>query len=70
MPILAEKTDKNALYEIAKTLRFFENLSDLKMSAEDAFKCRTAENAVRGIIETNGYKANYSNGTGTVITKI
>lgn len=70
MSILAETTEKNALYEIAKTFRFFDNLSVLKVSAEDAFKIRSAKNALRGVFETNGYTASYSKGQGTILTKI
>jgi len=70
MSILANQTEKNALYEMAKSLRFYENLTDLKVSAEDAYKIRTAENAIRSVIESNGYTALYSQQTGTTLKKI
>jgi len=70
MSILAHTTEKLAIYEIAKTLRFFDNLHTLKVSAEDAFKIRMAENAVRSMIESNGYEARYSKQNGYVLTKI
>jgi hypothetical protein len=39
------------------------------MTANDAFQTREAENILKGIIEANGYKANYEKGKGTTLTK-
>jgi len=70
MSQLANKTEKKALKVLANTLRFFENTNLLFMNAEDAFKAREAENTLRGIIETNGYRVTYKKGKGTKINKI
>lgn len=69
MSILSERTERNALYEIAKTLRFFERLDFLKVSNGDAFGIRKAENIIKGIIADNGYIATHKKGKGTRIRK-
>lgn len=70
MSILANDTEKKALKVLANTLRFFENTNLLFMSAEDAEKAREAENILRGIIETNGFTANYKKGKGTKLVRV
>jgi len=69
MSILAQKTEKKAVKVLANTLRFFDQTDLLFISAEDAHKAREAENILRGIIENNGYKATYTKGKGTKLTK-
>lgn len=69
MSLLAEKTEKTALYELAKSLKFFENLNPLRVSAEDAFATRSAENLIRSVIENNGYTAVYCKRKGTRLIK-
>lgn len=69
MSLLAEKTEKSALYELAKSLKFFENLNPLWVSAEDAFAARSAENLIRSVIENNGYVAIYCKRKGTRLIK-
>jgi hypothetical protein len=70
MSLLAEKTEKNALYELAKCLRFFSSLDSLWVSAEDAYMSRNAENIIQAIIERNGYSATYCKHKGTRLAKI
>jgi len=61
MSILAEKTERRALYELAKALRFLDSLDLLMISNEDAFKIREAENLLREVVGVNGFTASYSN---------
>jgi hypothetical protein len=69
MSILSNKTEKKALKVLANTLRFFAHTDLLFVSNEDAFKAREAENILREIVESNGYKATYKKGKGTKLTK-
>jgi type IV secretory pathway VirB4 component len=69
MSNLANKTERKALQLLANTLRFFEETANLKMTANDAFQAREAENMIKGIIENNGFSANYEKGKGTRLTK-
>jgi len=69
MSLLAEKTEKTAIYELAKALRFFENLNTLWVSAEDAYMARNAENILKAVIERNGYTATYCKRKGTRLVK-
>ncbi|MDB5158302.1 MAG: hypothetical protein JWR50_3009 [Mucilaginibacter sp.] len=69
MSNLAKKTERKALKVLANTLRFFEGTAKLDMTATDAFKAREAENILKGIIEANGFTANYEKGKGTTLTK-
>jgi hypothetical protein len=69
MSNLACKTERKALKVLANTLRFFEGTVKLDMTAPDAVKAREAENILKGIIETNGFKACYEKGKGTTLTK-
>lgn len=59
MSILANKTERKAITELAKCLKYFDNLSPLQMTAADAFEARQAERLIRGIIESNGYRIQY-----------
>ncbi len=69
MSIISNRTERKALKVLANTLRFFDNTDLLFVSNNDAFKAREAENILRGIIENNGYKASYTKGKGTKLTK-
>ena len=69
MSILSNKTERKAIKILANTLRFFSNTDLLFVSNEDALKAKEAENILRGIIENNGYKATYTKGKGTKLTK-
>jgi len=60
MGILAENTERKALYELAKALRFLDNLDLLMISNEDAFKIKEAENLLREVVGMNGFTASYS----------
>jgi hypothetical protein len=69
MSILADTTEKKALYEIAKTLRFFENLEYLQISAGDAVRIRHAEKIIKSVIGGNGFDAAFSKRRGTHLIK-
>lgn len=69
MSILSERTERRALLAIARTLKYFENLDQLKISNEDAFAIRSAENLINGTIETNGYRVVTDHNKGTRILK-
>ncbi|MEZ2334710.1 hypothetical protein AB6735_03710 [Mucilaginibacter sp. RCC_168] len=69
MSHLANKTERRAIKVLANTLRFFDDTDLLFVSVEDAFKAKQAENILRSIIESNGYKARYQKGKGTIIFK-
>jgi len=51
MSRLAKTTEPKALRVLLHTLPFFGQLEHLRMSAQDAFDARQAENLLRGIIE-------------------
>lgn len=55
MSRLAETTEKDAIVVIQRMLPCFGQLGSLGMSAEDAFDARTAENLLRGIVESSPY---------------
>ena len=65
MCLCAEKTEKKALFELAKALKHFINLDDSKMHPGDRHTAEVAEKLVRGIIEDNGYTASYLKRRGT-----
>jgi hypothetical protein len=67
MSVLTEKTDKQAIKELAKCLIHFERLYPFNMSAQDAAEARQAQNLIRAIIETNGYRVIHKSGKGTRI---
>jgi len=69
MSILAEKTEKSALKAIAKTLRFFEELTLCQMTAEDDADVIQAKRLLSGVIENGGYKAVYQRRKGTKLIK-
>ena len=69
MSILAEATEKKALQEIAKSLRFFSNLDLLQITGGDAIRIRHAENIVKSIIANNGYEVRISKRRGTYLIK-
>jgi ribulose bisphosphate carboxylase small subunit len=61
MSNLSSKTEQKAIEELAQCLKHFDNLANLKMTAFDAEAARVAENVIKGIIETNGYRISYFN---------
>ena len=65
MCLCAEKTEKKALFELAKALKHFINLDGSKMHPGDRHTAEVAEKLVRGIIEDNGYTASYLKSRGT-----
>ena len=69
MSILADSTEKKALHEIAKSLRFYENLNFLRISAGDAVRIRHAENIIKNIIGQNGFIVCSSKKRGTYLIK-
>lgn len=64
-----EKTEKKALFELAKALKHFYNLEDMKMHQGDLHTANVAEKLVRSIIEDNGYTASYLKKRGTRLFK-
>lgn len=69
MSILSDRTERRALLAIARTLKYFEDLDQLKISNEDAFAIRSAENLIKATIERNGYKVVTDQNKGTRILK-
>ncbi|RZJ87998.1 MAG: hypothetical protein EOO20_14725 [Chryseobacterium sp.] len=69
MSILAETTERKALQEIARSLRFFSNLELLKISGGYAVRIRHAEHIIRSIIVNNGYEVRISRRRGTYLIK-
>lgn len=61
----SEKTEKKALFELAKALKHFMSLDDSQMHPGDRHTAQVAEKLVRGIIEDNGYTASYLKRRGT-----
>ncbi|WP_124562409.1 hypothetical protein [Pedobacter sp. KBW01] len=70
MGIISEKTERKALLEMAKTLRFFERLELLQISAGDIVRIAHAEHIIRDVIGNNGYGVRFSRKRGTGITKL
>ena len=70
MSNLAQQTERKAIKILANTLKEFDKLSSLNMTNTDAIDSRSAENLIRGIIETNGYEINYVVGKGTRIKQV
>ena len=62
-----ERTEKKALFELAKVLKHFIKLDESKMHPGDRHTAEVAEKLVRGIIEDNGYTASYLKRRGTRI---
>jgi hypothetical protein len=69
MSNLASNTEKKAVMALSRCLKYFDQLSFLNMSAEDAFRARSAENQIKSIIETNGFRVIYTPGKGRRIEK-
>ncbi|MGN7986235.1 hypothetical protein ACTJKC_02785 [Pedobacter sp. 22226] len=70
MGIISEKTERKALLEMARTLRFFERLELLHLSAGDSVRIAHAEYIIRDIIGNNGYVVMFSGKKGTKIVKL
>ncbi len=62
MSILADKTERKAIEILARCVLLFEGLHYLHMSNEDSFDAKSAENLLRGIIESSGYSIVYRGG--------
>ncbi|WP_426330063.1 hypothetical protein [Pedobacter sp. R-06] len=69
MSKLTDKTEYGALFQIAQALHFFENLSDMSVSAGDAVRIRHAENIIKDVITQNGYEFVHSNDREIYLTK-
>jgi hypothetical protein len=55
MGMKSEKTERQALLEMARTLRFFERLEVLQLSVGDSVRLEHAERIIRDVISHNGY---------------
>jgi len=69
MSVLTDKTERQAIAELAKCLIHFERLYPFNMSAQDAADARQAQNLIQTIIGSNGYMAAHIGGKGTRIYK-
>lgn len=69
MSILNNKTEKEALKIMAAALKHFEKLEPYFLNAEDSFKARLAENALRTLIEANGYYVVHRIGKGMKLVR-
>jgi hypothetical protein len=58
MSILAKKTESKVIRLLAQCLPYFDELANLKMTAEDAFDVRQAENNFHRIVKCNVRKQN------------
>lgn len=70
MGIISDKTERKALLEIAKALRFFQSLEFLCISAGDSVRIAHAEHIIRDVIANNGYGVRFTGKRGTRINKI
>ena len=70
MSILADKTERNALKIVAKTLRFFDELAFCQMTAQDDGDVTIAKRLLSGVIENGGYRSVYERRKGTKLIKI
>lgn len=62
MSNLSAHTEEKAIAVLAACVLLFEKLCYMDMTAQDAFDTRTAENLLKGIIESNGYRVSYRPG--------
>lgn len=69
MSQLSNRTERKAIKLLANTLRFFERLPNLKITSNDAFDIRAAENLIKQVIESNGYYVRIGQGQKTTIKK-
>lgn len=70
MGIISEKTERKALLEMAKTLRFIERLEVLQLSAGDSVRIAHAGYIIRDVIGNNGYGVIFNGKRGTRINKL
>jgi hypothetical protein len=70
MGIRSEKTEQQALLEIARTLRFFTRLEFLQISAGDSVRLEHAERIIRDVISHNGYRVKSAGKRGIKIFKL
>ncbi|GAA3989813.1 hypothetical protein [Mucilaginibacter dorajii] len=69
MSNLSNKTERKALKALSKTLRFFDELRDLDMTACDDYDASSAQILIHGILQANGYMAVHEPGKGTRLMK-
>lgn len=62
MSILSEHTEEKVISVLAECVLHFEKLHYLQTTAPDAFDARAAENLLKGIIESNGFRVVYRPG--------
>ncbi|OPC66499.1 hypothetical protein BAY13_17360 [Elizabethkingia bruuniana] len=60
MSNLADKTEYKALSILAKMVKQFEKLQYLDMTKIDDWDATQTRNLLEGIIQSNGYRINYS----------
>lgn len=59
MSNLSERTEKKALTIIAKSVKAFESLHFMDMTATDDYDVTAARNLLEGVIQSNGYRIAY-----------
>ena len=62
MSNLSAHTEEKAIAVLAACVLLFEKLCYMDMTAQDASDARKAENLLKGIIESNGFKVAYRPG--------
>ncbi|ANI90127.1 hypothetical protein A9P82_13035 [Arachidicoccus ginsenosidimutans] len=62
MSILSQHTEEKVIAVLAECIILFEKLYYLHMTAQDAFDARTAENLLKGIVESNGFRVVHRQG--------
>lgn len=70
MGIISEKTERKALLEMARTLRFFERLEVLQLSAGDSVRLEHVEYIIRDVISHYGYSVKSAGKRGVKIIKL
>lgn len=60
MSILADTTEEKVIAALSECVILFEKLHYLKMTAADDFDAATAERLLKRIIESNGFKVDYT----------
>ncbi|TAM97140.1 MAG: hypothetical protein EPN39_12120 [Chitinophagaceae bacterium] len=70
MSNLSDKTSYIALKVMAQMVHQFEKLKDMDMTKEDDWDTTSARNLLEGIIQSNGYRIDYSRGSKRLLKKV
>lgn len=70
MSNLSNKTAFSALKVMAQMVHQFEKLQDMDMTKEDDWDATSARNLLEGIIQSNGFRIDYSRESKGLLKKV